>query len=90
MLESEWVLRKLYKIGRSETLTALAGLMSLPNVRCEDEPSLTAALAWARQGPDFADALHLASARGADRFATFDEDFVKRAVELGGTVVSGV
>jgi len=47
MLESEWALRRLYKIGRSETLAALSGLMALPNVRCEAEPALTAALAWA-------------------------------------------
>jgi predicted nucleic acid-binding protein len=90
MLESEWVLRKLYKVGRTETLAALTGLAALPNVRCEDEPAMTAALAWARQGLDFADALHRASARGADRLATFDEGFVKRAAEVGGLVVFGV
>jgi predicted nucleic acid-binding protein len=83
MLESGGVLRKLYKIGRTETLNALSGLAALPNVRCEDGTALAAAFAWAHQGVDFADALHLASARGADRFATFDEDFVKRGSGAG-------
>jgi len=90
MLESEWALRRLYKIGRSETLAALSGLMALPNVRCEAEPALTAALAWAARGLDFADALHLASAADAERFATFDADFVRRAGEVGEGKVVGV
>ena len=87
MLETEWVLRRLYGTGRAETLNALGGLASLPNVRCEDDATLVDALAWARQGLDFADALHLASSRTAARFATFDEHFVKRARGVGGAAV---
>ena len=79
ILESEWVLRRLYKIERTETLNALSGLASLSNVRCEDQRAITDAFAWAGQGMDFADALHLASAHGAERFATFDEGMVKHA-----------
>lgn len=83
MLESEWVLRRLYRTGRAETLDALAGLAALPNVQCEDDRAVFDALAWARQGLDFADALHLASARGVERFATCDEELVKRAGGVG-------
>jgi predicted nucleic acid-binding protein len=83
LLETEWVLRRLYRVGRTETLDALAGLAALPNVRCEDDGAIFDALTWARQGMDFADALHLASAGGADRLATFDEGFVKRADGVG-------
>ncbi len=32
-----------------------------------------------RNGADFADMIHLASARGADVFATFDKAMAKRA-----------
>jgi predicted nucleic acid-binding protein len=79
ILESEWVLRKLYRNGRSETLEALSALALLPNVRCEDEAAIFAAIACARAGMDFADALHLTSAREAQRFASFDKKFVKAA-----------
>ncbi len=79
MLESEWVLRRLYHTDPSQTLDALSGLASLPNVRCEDEAALFAAISCARNGMDFADALHLTSARDAQRFASFDEKFVKTA-----------
>lgn len=84
VLESEWVLRRLYRIDRGAALEALAGLASLINVRCEDETAVLEAFALARRGMDFADALHLTSSRNADRFATFDEDMVKRAKKLGG------
>jgi predicted nucleic acid-binding protein len=87
VLECEWVLRRLYRTDRPAILNALSGLASLPNVRCEDEAALADAFAWARQGMDFADALHLASAHSAEKFATFDEDMVKRAPKLGGVPV---
>jgi predicted nucleic-acid-binding protein len=87
VLESEWVLRKLYQIERVAVLKALSGLTALPNVRCEDQPTLTDALAWAGQGMDFADALHLASSRGAGAFATFDRQMIKRAHAVGQTNV---
>jgi predicted nucleic-acid-binding protein len=79
MLEPEWVLRRLYGLGRRRVAEALTALAALSNVRCEDEPAIVDALRWAATGLDFADALHLASARSAKRFATFDADLVKRA-----------
>jgi predicted nucleic acid-binding protein len=53
-----------------------------------DDPYLAAraaALAWAEGGMDFADALHLASARQRAAFATFDARLVNkaRALEAG-------
>ena len=39
------------------------------------------ALAWSRDGMDFADALHLAAA--PDGFRTFDKRLVRRAAALG-------
>jgi predicted nucleic-acid-binding protein len=84
MLESEWVLRRLYRLDRSAVLAALSGLAALPNVRCEDEAALGDAFLSARQGMDFADALHLASAGAAAYFATFDEELMKRAPKAGG------
>jgi len=40
------------------------------------------ALAWYGEGLDLADALHLASSRSADAFATFDRKLRNRAKRL--------
>lgn len=87
LLEAEWVLRRLYRLDRPAINGALAAFLSLPNVRCEDEPLLRQALAWNRDGLDFADALHLASSRRSARFATFDLAMIK-AANLAGLAVS--
>ncbi len=79
LLELEWVMRGVAKVSPSAIARSLAHLMSLPNVRIEDEVNVRAALKAFTQGIDFADALHLTSSGGADRFATFDERLVKRA-----------
>jgi predicted nucleic-acid-binding protein len=83
LLESEWVLRRLYRLERPAINRALEGLLSLPNVRTEDEPLLRQALAWNRDGLDFADGVHLASCRTASRFATFDQGMIKAATATG-------
>jgi len=72
MLETEWVLRSLYRRNPGAISDALEALAALPNTRCEDEAAVLQALAWNRQGLDFADALHLASSRSTTGFATFD------------------
>jgi predicted nucleic-acid-binding protein len=83
ILETEWVLRRLYRIDPLPVARALSGLVSLPNVRCEDEAAVRQALDWKRDGKDFADALHLASSRTAARFATFDQHMIKTAAKTG-------
>jgi len=77
LLEAEWVLRRLYRLDPLPVTKALDGLVSLPNVRCEDEAAVRQALDWKREGMDFADALHLASSRTTSRFATFDLSMIK-------------
>lgn len=79
ILESEWVLRRLYQIRPGEVIEALRQLIALSNVTCEDEAGVFEALDWADKGLDFADALHLASARATERFVTFDSSMAKRA-----------
>lgn len=82
LLELEWVLRGAYKIDRATILKALLGVLGLPNVTAEDSARVAAALGDYEAGLDFADALHLASSIGADRFVTFDEKLCKRARSL--------
>ncbi len=82
MLETEWVLRYSYELAPSVTLDALKRLAGLPGVEVEDDRSVAVALAWAEEGMDFADALHVASACHGDVFATFDARLVKKARAL--------
>jgi len=79
LLESEWVLRRLYRLDHAAIVRALDALISLSNVRCEDEPVVRQALVWSQVGLDFADALHLAASRSVERFATFDRALIKAA-----------
>jgi predicted nucleic acid-binding protein len=86
ILEVEWVLRRLYRLDRLPIIRALNSLLSLPNVRCEDEPLVRQALEWSGANLDFADALHLASSRTAERFVTFDPALIKGATAAGPAV----
>ena len=79
VLETEWVLRRLYGLPAKDIALALSTLVALPQVRLEDAAAVIEALDWLSNGLDFADALHLASSRGAERFVTFDRTMVRRA-----------
>lgn len=50
LLETEWVLRRLYGLDVVRIVDALAALIALPNVRCEHVGTVTIALDWARAG----------------------------------------
>ena len=78
-LETEWVLRRVYRLDRSTILSALRKLGGLANVEFENSLALGSALRWYEDGLDFADALHLASSEGADTFATFDAQMKRDA-----------
>jgi predicted nucleic acid-binding protein len=71
LMETEWVLRGL-GFERLRIVESLAGLLGLPNAFCEEMSSVSEAIEWIRKGMDFADAIHLASARAALIFVTFD------------------
>lgn len=78
LLETEWVLRFSYELDRSVVLKTLKKVVGLPQVVLEDSPAVAEALTLFENGMDFADALHLASSRDAEQFATFDERLKKR------------
>ncbi|HXN86807.1 MAG TPA: type II toxin-antitoxin system VapC family toxin [Candidatus Binataceae bacterium] len=82
ILESEWVLRRLYRFGAERIADAFTALIALPNLVCEDTDAVVSAVQWMRDGLDFADALHLASTRLVGRFATFDHKLAKRAAKI--------
>lgn len=82
ILETEWVLRYAYKFEPAAICDALAKTLGLSNVKTQRPGTMAQAIALARQGLDFADALHLASSQECTQFATFDTAFIKQAKGL--------
>jgi predicted nucleic-acid-binding protein len=79
LLETEWVLRRLYRLENKVVVSAFRKLSGLGNVEIEQPMVVTQALQWCEGGMDFADALHLASSQNCRKFATFDEQLKKSA-----------
>ena len=82
LLETEWVLRYTYEFKPAAILDAFKKFLGLPEITIEDPACITQALQWYSHGLDFADALHLASNQKAEKFATFDKNFIRKAKSL--------
>ena len=82
LLETEWVLRYSYRLTTPAIAGSFLGLIGLPGVTVEDVTAVHFAIRLLEQGIEFADALHLASSTGAERFVTFDAKLMKRARKL--------
>ncbi len=87
LLETEWVLRYTYHLDRVPVYEALLRLVGYRGVEIEDWEGVVRALSWYHQGLDFADALHLASCGGAERFATFDRPLFRASRTCEGAPV---
>ena len=85
LLETEWVLRHAYEIEKANIKKGFLKLLGLPNVSVEDPDSVTQAISWYENSFDFADALHLASSKRCEKFATFDSEFIKKAQQFSST-----
>ncbi|MGA2654570.1 MAG: type II toxin-antitoxin system VapC family toxin [Gammaproteobacteria bacterium] len=82
LLETEWVLRYTYQLDTKTILNAFKKLLGLPQITIEDPQTITQTLQWYEAGFDFADALHLASSKRAEKFATLDKKFIKAAKKM--------
>jgi len=82
LLETERVLRSLYGFTRESLVRALRALAGLETIFLEDEVAVAEALDWFKEGLDFADALHLASAGTANQFATFDGKLARQGSRM--------
>ena len=87
LLEAEWVLRSVFGLPALDVAKALRGFAGLPRVSVESAEVAAIALGWSEQGLDFADALHLAAARGHDGFVSFDKALARAARRLDGPIV---
>lgn len=90
LLETGWVLRRLYGFDESAIRGAFGKLLGLKNVHAEDECDVAAALALTVQGLEFADALHLSSRPAGAAFVSFDQSFVRAAQGAGVANVWGL
>jgi predicted nucleic-acid-binding protein len=79
ILESEWILRRVYRYSKSAVRQALGRLTSIENMSVERVDMVSQALVLAEQGLDFADALHLAGSASCEWLATSDKKFVTSA-----------
>ncbi len=87
-LESEWVLRSAYGFELNRIADSFQALAGLPTITVEEPGRLAQALAWMREGMDFADALHLAKAEGCTVFLSFDQKLAQLAATTGSTPVA--
>jgi len=90
LLETDWVLRSLYGYGDSAIHDALTRVLGLENVHAEDEPAVAQALALAKHGMEFADALHLSSRPADAAFVSFDKMLLRDAKRAGVRGVSTI
>ena len=86
-LETEWVLRAVYDVPRSEIHAACTKLLGLSQVSVPDRSVLRQVLACYAAGFDFADAWHLIRSEGHE-MKTFDAAFIKKARRAGHSASS--
>ena len=79
LLESEWLLRRVYGFTGKEVAASLRSFAGLPGVSVENPALLAEALARTEEGMDFADALHLGATDGCEAMLTFDRRFIEAA-----------
>ena len=80
LLETEWVLRSRYKLGKEEILSTFSELLSAGDIRFEDEHAIAQALfMWKDSSAQFADCLIGARhwALGCTATATHDQGVLK-------------
>ena len=84
LLETEWVLRSVYKQARSDIADFFEQAMQTENLTLENAQEVELSLSWYRLGADFADAIHLCIC-GDSVLHTFDAAFCKAANKLNLT-----
>ena len=81
-LELGWVLSKRAALGRTMVADAIETLLQLGTIHTADRDGLVWAVTRYRAGADWADMIHLVSARSvADGFVTFDRGIATYAAQ---------
>jgi predicted nucleic-acid-binding protein len=84
LLETEWVLRSVYKNSCEEIALYFENVLVTENISVENALEVSHALNWYKLGADFADAMHLCMC-GESILHTFDARFCKSAKKAGVT-----
>ena len=83
LLETAWVLGKVYDFEEGDIAESFRRLLSLREVSMEDETGVLSALGLVGAGLEFADALHLCSRPANTPFVSFDRKLIRRARRAG-------
>jgi predicted nucleic-acid-binding protein len=79
-VELGWVLERSARLPRAEVATAMSELLAIDTLETPDAGAMAWAVERYRRGGDWADMVHLVSARDrAAAFATFDKGVAKKA-----------
>ena len=91
LLETEWVLRGLYGLGRKTLADSLEKFCGLDCVSVAEPDKLERALSAYRDGADFADVVHVLQCELVEvaSFVTFDASLRKRLRRFSYTVTLG-
>ncbi len=91
LLETAWVLGKVYDFDEGTISHAFRQVLSLSAVTMEDEDGVMAALGLVDKGMEFADALHFCSRPSGAAFVSFDRKLIRRARRAGiaGAEIAG-
>lgn len=79
LVESEWVLRSVYRYSRGRIAEAFAVLADTDPLIIENSRRFHDILEAYAGGMDFADAVHVAGSEAAEAFVTFDKSLVAGA-----------
>jgi predicted nucleic-acid-binding protein len=85
LLETEWVLRSIYKLAKAEIVATFSALLDTAELAIEDERSVERALySWTESAADFADCL--IEARNLNLGCSATATFHGKALKLAGFV----
>lgn len=79
ILETEWVLRSVYRFSREQIVEALTVLSQTDDITLEKPAQFASIMNSYEAGLDFADAMHLTCCDASEAFATFDRPLKMRA-----------
>ena len=77
LVELAWLLSSRYGVGRADLAATLHDLLRLPALSVSNDALIGWAIDRFATGADFADMMHIVSAQGVDRFATFDQGITR-------------
>jgi predicted nucleic-acid-binding protein len=88
LIETEWVLRAVYKLNRERVNSVLFGLTRIAGIAFEDHARVVWACERHADGADFADMIHVLACRDQQDFLTLDGTLARHAGHDAPTAVA--